>query len=191
MTPPAGPDPADASTYSELYRSGEGSARPRGAGDERAAGSSWRWFSLNLGAGLPLGFLWWVLAPGGLNLITRDASLASGTNSQTWLPRDLVLAGLFVLTGCLVAVLLTSRRTGPLRPPSIVLAVAGSALGAVLAWRVGLLAAEWWGAAEDASANPSIVFSLRSHAVLLLWPAAIAATTFGITLVRLLRDHRR
>jgi hypothetical protein len=57
----------------------------------------------------------------------------------------------------------------------------------VIAWRVGILAAGWWGIAEDASANPSIAFSLRAYPVLLVWPAATAMSVFVVNLLSLIR----
>ena len=79
---------------------------------------SWPWAAGIIGTGIPAGLLWWLLAPGGMNLLSGNAALASGTNSAGWLPRDLVLAGLFVFAGCGLGVRLpgrlsTSRRSMP------------------------------------------------------------------------------
>ncbi|MBT2532821.1 hypothetical protein J7E83_11945 [Arthrobacter sp. ISL-48] len=135
-------------------------------------------------AGLPVGLLWWLLAPGGLNLLTRDPSLAVGTNPQVWLPRDLTLAGLFIFSGCLLAVFLTDKTRGfPQR--DLMLGLAGALVGALLAWQTGILAARWFGAPADTSANASVAFSLRSVAVVLLWPGATAAAVFIISLLNL------
>jgi hypothetical protein len=128
--------------------------------------------------------LWWLLAPGGLNLLTRDPSLAVGTNPQVWLPRDLTLAGLFIFAGCLLAVFLTDKtRRFPQR--DLVLGLAGALVGALLAWQTGILAARLWGAPADTSANASVAFSLRSVAVLFLWPGATATAVFVISLLNL------
>jgi hypothetical protein len=138
-------------------------------------------------AGIPLGLLWWVLAPTGVNLLSGDPELASGTNPDGWLPRDLVLAGLFLFAGCLTGVLLSGKGTYGPGIRNLVLAIAAGALGAVIAWRVGMLAGEWWGRDEDTSANASIAFSLRSYSVLLIWPAATALAVFVVNLTSLLR----
>jgi hypothetical protein len=129
-------------------------------------------------AGVPLGLLWWVLAPSGLNLLTRDPALASGSNTASWLPRDLVLAGLFLLAGCIAGVLVSGSKHAEPAPRTVLLAVLAAALGAVLAWGTGVLSGHWWGAPADTSANASIAFALRSHAVLAIWPAALAVAVF-------------
>ncbi|RAM37539.1 hypothetical protein [Arthrobacter globiformis] len=157
-----------------------------GHGARRQPGRGYAWAAGILGAGIPAGFLWWLLAPGGQNLISGDSALSSGTNSQGWLPRDLVLAGLFVFAGCLVAVLLSGRRDGGTRG-LLLLSVAASAAAAVLAWQTGVLAGRWLGAPQDTSVNASAGFSLRSLTVLVLWPAAVAAGFFVLHIIGLLR----
>lgn len=163
----AGSPPA----YGELYR-----------GD----GRSWRQPAVIAAAGIPVGLLWWLLAPGGLNLLSGDPSLASGTNAEGWLPRDLVLAGLFLLAGCLTGFLLNGKRAGAPAPGTVLFAVIGGALGAVIAWQAGMLAGNWWGPAEDTAPNASIAFSLRAFAVLAIWPAAVAISVFVANLLSLL-----
>jgi hypothetical protein len=142
----------------------------------------WLLFAVPAAAGIPAGILWWVLAPGGLNLITRDPALATGSNPSVWLPRDLTLAGLMILAGCLLAVFVADRRRA--RPEaSVVLALAGALAGSLLAWQAGMLAARLWGAPVDASVNASIAFSLRALPVLLVWPAATAISVFVLELL--------
>lgn len=136
-------------------------------------------------AGIPLGVAWWLLAPSGLNLLSGNPELASGMNTTGWLPRDLVLAGLLLLAGCLTGVLISGKDGPTVR--NIVVAVLCGGVGSVIAWRVGILAAGWWGTAEDASANPSIAFSLRAYPVLLVWPAATALSVFVVNIVSLMR----
>src|SRR5687767_12715115 len=89
---------------------GVDASRARSSRRRQRSPRSWRWLAGIVGSGVPAGVLWWLLAPGGLNLVTGDAALASGTNTEVWLPRDLVLAGLFLGAGCLVAVLLAGRK---------------------------------------------------------------------------------
>jgi hypothetical protein len=160
-------------------------------GTRRLPGKGWAWAAGIICAGIPAGLLWWLLAPGGQNLISGNSALSSGTNSAGWLPRDLVLAGLFVFAGCLVAVLLSGRRNGGTRR-MLVLSVAASAAAAVLAWQTGVLAGRWLGGPQDTSANASVAFSLRSPTVLVLWPAAVAAGFFVLRIIGILRssvDH--
>ncbi|WP_066285751.1 hypothetical protein [Arthrobacter sp. B6] len=146
----------------------------------------WAWFAAATAGGIPVGLLWWLLAPGGLNLITRDPALGEGTNPDVWLPRDLTLAGLFVLAGCLLAVFVTDKSRRP-RQEDLLLALTGSLAGAVVAWQVGMFASQLWGAPADTSLNASVAFSLRSLPVLLLWPAATAIGTFAFSLLTLLK----
>ncbi|GAB13924.1 hypothetical protein ARGLB_051_01050 [Arthrobacter globiformis NBRC 12137] len=155
-------------------------------GARRRPGKGWAWAAGIIGAGIPAGLLWWLLAPGGQNLVSGNSTLSSGTNTAGWLPRDLVLAGLFVLAGCLVAVLLSGRRDGGTRR-MLLLSVAASAAAAVLAWQTGVLAGLWLGGPQDTSANASVAFSLRSLTVLVLWPAAVAAGFFVLRIIGLLR----
>ncbi len=142
----------------------------------------WRGLALIVAAGLPVGLLWWVLAPTGLNLITRDPALASGNNPGAWLPRDLVLAGLFLLAGCVAGVLVAGNAPATLRAATVILAVAAGAAGALLAWGTGVYAGSLWGGGEDTSASAGIAFSLRAHALLAIWPAATALAIFLATL---------
>jgi hypothetical protein len=125
-----------------------------------------------------VGLLWWVLAPSGLNLLSGDPAMASGSNVSAWLPRDLVLAGLFLLAGCITGMLVSGTRPDGPTARAVVLAVASAAVGALVAWGVGVLAGQWWGAPQDTSANASVAFSLRSYQLLAVWPAAVALAVF-------------
>ena len=155
-----------------LWRASTG--RPRAA-------VPWTGLALTAAAGLPVGLLWWLLAPTGLNLLTRDPALATGSNPETWLPRDLVLAGLFLLAGCLSGVLISGNRPARLGTAAVILAVAAGAVGALLAWGTGVFAGSWWGGQVDTSASASIAFSLRAYAMLVIWPAAVAIAIFFST----------
>jgi hypothetical protein len=129
-------------------------------------------------AGVPVGLLWWLLAPSGLNLLTGNPDLATGTNTATWLPRDLVLAGLCLLAGCIAGSLVSGSKHHQPTTGTVLLVVLAGAAAALLAWGTGVLSAQLWGAPADTSASASVAFSLRSYAVLALWPAAIALAIF-------------
>lgn len=156
------------------------------AAGRRSSRLPWKWFAVAAAAGVPVGLLWWLLAPGGLNLMTRDPEYASGTNPELWLPRDLTLAGLLMFAGCLAAVLLTDKD-GRAAQAAFLLCLAGGLAGAVVAWQTGMLAAQLWGGPADTSVNASVAFSLRSLSVLLIWPAATAVSVFVLSLLHLLR----
>jgi hypothetical protein len=155
----------------------DGHGAPVGPG-RGVRGAPWRQAAAIAAAGVPLGLLWWLLAPSGLNLLTRDPALASGSNTASWLPRDLVLAGLFLLAGCIAGALVSGSKHAEPAARTVVLAVLAAALGSLLAWGTGVLSGHWWGAPADTSANESIAFSLRSYSVLAIWPAALSLAVF-------------
>src|SRR5918993_896525 len=138
MSQPASASPAGPPEAAEaaLRRTSPRSAA-RSPRRQQRASRRWLWPAAITGSGVPTGVLWWVLAPGGLNLLSGNEALASGTSTQVWLPRDLVLAGLFVVAGCVVAVLLAGRKDAG-SPRMLMLSVAASAVAAVLAWQTGL-----------------------------------------------------
>ncbi|MEV5050785.1 hypothetical protein [Arthrobacter sp. LAR12-1-1.1] len=153
--------------------------RPASPEQQRGPGGNpWRKAAVIAAAGVPVGLLWWLLAPSGLNLLTGDPDLAAGTNTATWLPRDLVLAGLCLLAGCIAGSFVAGTKHHQPGPGTVILVVLAGAAGALIAWGTGVLSAQWWGAPADTSASASVAFSLRSYAVLAIWPAAIALAIF-------------
>ncbi len=185
MTQPAvhGQHPDDAPQTARQATGSRRAAR-RYAGGRPAHGGgaeplSWRKAAVIAAAGVPVGLLWWLLAPSGLNLLSGNPELRSGGNTEGWLPRDLVLAGLFLLAGCIAGAVASGtqapRAVRPGRPPG---------RGRRRSWAPsspggpGVLCGLWWGTPEDTSASASIAFSLRSFAVLAIWPAATALAIF-------------
>ncbi|MCZ2402373.1 hypothetical protein IV498_04040 [Paenarthrobacter sp. Z7-10] len=140
-----------------------------------------RWFSSTAAAGIVVGALWWCLAPGG-------AFYGSGSDTAVWLPRDLVLGLIGLVAGIVTAALLLPQRRNAGSYTKILAAVAGSAAGSVIAWRLGTLAGDLWGHVPANPASDSIAFSLRSVSVLTLWPGICALIIFAVTLVSLLRS---
>lgn len=140
-----------------------------------------RWFSLTAAAGIPVGLLWWFLAPGG-------AFYASGENADTWLPRDLTLGLIGLVAGLVVAGLLFPKRRAPGASSKVNAAVVGSIVGSLVAWQVGVLAGSWWGHAPANPVSDSVLFSLRSYSVLAIWPGAAALASFFLNLGSLLRS---
>lgn len=149
----------------------------------------WALLAIPGAAGVPAGILWWLLAPGGMNLLSRDPALGDGANPDVWLLRDLTLAGLLVFAGCLLAVFLTDRKQ-PEPQAALLMGLVGGLCGAVLAWQTGIVSAQLLGPPVDASAHASVAFSLRSLSVLLVWPAATALSVFVLELMNLLGKQR-
>lgn len=157
-------------------------AAPAGpAGTRNRGRTAWRRAAVIAGAGIPVGLLWWLLAPSGLNLLSGNETLRNGSNTEAWLPRDLVLAGLFLLAGCIAGGLSAGSQHEEPSGGDVALAVLAGAAGALIAWGTGVLCGAWWGTAEDTSSNASVAFSLRSYAVLAIWPAAVALSIFLAT----------
>ncbi len=143
----------------------------------------WAWAVIPAVGGIAVGVAWWLLAPGGRNLLSGNPAFGTGADPASWLPRDLTLAALFLLPGCFTAVLLDGRQYQRHPVWRLLLAVIGSATGAALAWGTGVLVGHWWAGPVDTSANPSIAFSLRSWTVLLVWPGSLALSAFILSLM--------
>ena len=162
--------------------------RHRGA----AASTSWSgWPAFFAAAGAGAGILWWLASPGG-------AFYGDGTDVNVWLPRDATLALLLTVAGVLTAVralrgplALRGRwgRRGPrgqrgrrtaerLSLPLYVGLLLGALAASVLAWRMGVFAGDLFQTPPDNMAHPSMVFSLRSPTVLILWPLSASAIIF-------------
>jgi hypothetical protein len=142
-------------------------------------GGAWlRWFSFSALAGIGLGALWWLAAPGG-------AFYGDVQDYNTWLGRDLVLGALAVAGGLASGCLLVGagRRRGTVSAAHFAAVVLGALLGSVLAWRTGVFAGDLFHVPPANMASPSMVFSLRVPSVLLLWPLACAAAVFVWTTV--------
>lgn len=183
MTQPAvhGQLPQDAAQDTPripLPGSGPDAAAGRPVHEAGVRAGTWRKAAVIAAAGVPVGVFWWLLAPSGMNLLSGDPELRSGGNTEGWLPRDLVLAGLFLLAGCISGAVATGSKHNAPSGRDVLLAVGAGAVGALAAWGTGVVCGLWWGTPEDTSASASIAFSLRSFAVLAIWPAAVALTIF-------------
>lgn len=158
---------------------GTGAGTGTGTGAKYAAtAATWRkWLGVTLTLGAIMGAAWFVLAPGG-------AIYGEGKDFATWFPRDATLAVLLLVAGVLSAVLLLlqarkDRRVWASATPTLALLVGGLA-GSVLAWRVGVFAGDLFLTVPTNLPSPSMIFSLRSPSVLLLWPLASAAVLFVV-----------
>lgn len=181
QVPPALPTPPPVSaelSRSELRRGYPTRRRSAWSPAPQATDSRTHWrhglgFSAVLGA--VLGVAWWLLAPGG-------AFYGDGEDYTAWFPRDAVLAVLMVAGGILSAVwLLRQRRVsahGPLPMAAFAAMVVGGFAGSVIAWRMGVFAGDLFHTPANNLPHPSMVFSLRSQTVLILWPLASVITAF-------------
>jgi hypothetical protein len=131
-------------------------------------------------AGVPAGLLWWWLAPRADFRITADGPVPIGTPSGELLFADdavlaLILAGFGLLAGALVWRL--RRRRGV----AVLLALAlGTALAAVVAWRLGELLGP-----GPTEAELSDVGGVVTTALHLGSPQALAVGSFAALLVYL------
>ncbi|WP_051388764.1 hypothetical protein [Arthrobacter sp. 35W] len=144
--------------------------------------SLWRWFTSTAAAGIVVGALWWVLAPGG-------AFFGSGEDFNLWLPRDLVLALLGALAGVVVAAVLLPQLRSMGSAAKAMAAVLGSGMGSLAAWQLGLFAGSLWQHVAADAPSASIAFSLRSTSVLLVWPGTAALVLFAAALLSMLRSN--
>ncbi|MFI5084368.1 MAG: hypothetical protein ACHP7K_00405 [Actinomycetales bacterium] len=138
-----------------------------------------RWFSSPAAAGVLVAVLWWLLAPGG-------AFYGAGTNTADWLPRDLVLGLLGAAAGIATACFLLPQRRLRSAWTKILAAVLGCCAGSVIAWQLGTFAGSIWGPAAASGTSDSVAFSLRSYAVLAVWPGVCALILFLTTLASML-----
>lgn len=122
-----------------------------------------------------------MLAPSG-------AFYGSGEDVSTWLPRDLVLAGLGLVAGIVTAFLLLPQRRRTGAAFKVLVTVIGCAVGSIIAWQLGTLAGALWGHTPAHPASDSIAFSLRTYSVLAIWPGSCALILFIGTLGSLLRS---
>lgn len=129
----------------------------------------------SLCGGLLAGTLWWLLAPGG-------AFYGDPADPQSWFARDAVLGMLLAAAGLvsgMAAVRGLSRRPDGV-PMLLVLGVlAGGFLGAVAAWRMGDFSADLFGHVPAQIPHESAHFSLRSGAVLIIWPLVSIIVMFA------------
>lgn len=133
-----------------------------------------RWTVFPVLAGLVLGTVWAVAAPGGL-------LYGSGSDYQSWDERDLIFAGLGLLAGLVIAVVLAAtRRRGGLANRGVA-ALGGSVLGTFAAWGTGVGLTGILGARGVNPAVPETVFGLQALSSLAVWPAVVATAVLALT----------
>jgi hypothetical protein len=126
-------------------------------------------------AGVPVGLLWWWLAPRAEFHITADGPIADGVPSPELLVADDgVLALLLAALGLLVGIL--GWRLRHRRGLAVLLALAfGSALAGVVAWRLGVLLAPPPSRAEVSHVGGTVTTGLSLGALPVLAVAPFVA----------------
>lgn len=152
----------------------EGEAGPQRRDDPNERMSLIRWTVYPVLAGLVLGTVWAVAAPGGL-------VYGSGTDYTMWDERDLVFAALGLLAGLAVAAVLAATRRRHGLPNRGLAAVAGSALGTFAAWGTGLGLTRVLGARGVDPSVAESAFGLQALSALAVWPAVVALAVLALT----------
>ncbi len=147
--------------------------------------------ALCAGTGVVAGVLWSVLAPRATWRAQDAGAALDGLTNQAFIGADGTLGALCLGAGALTA--LAGSALGGRRPvPLLAGLVAGGLLGAVLAWRTGVLLAP---DAVQALARERPVgtafeggLRLRAPGVLLLWPIAAAVVVLAVAAGRARRS---
>ncbi|MUL40810.1 hypothetical protein FZ103_06375 [Streptomonospora sp. PA3] len=140
--------------------------------------------------GVPLGLLWWLLAPRPRVTVGRDGGILPFPVSETNFAVDgyftLIMMGAGLLCGYGVYLLqyrLAARDATDLRMACLLGMAAGSAIGSLAAWQVGTLidAGDFQRAVEAAEPGEVIRSGLRLHALsaLVAWPF-VAVLQYGL-----------
>lgn len=133
-----------------------------------------RWAVLPAVAGLVVGTVWPLAAPGGL-------VYGAGTEYRTWDERDLLFASLGALAGLVMAVVLAATRRRAGLPGRGLAALAGSVAGTLAAWGTGVGLTRVLGARGVSSSVAESSFGLQALSALAVWPAIVALAVLALT----------
>lgn len=136
-------------------------------------------------AGLPLGLLWRVVAPLP-RIVKRPDGLyqAGGEGNEAAIAADGWFALLALVTGIVIA-LVVYLRTRPGRVPPLLALAVGGLLGAVVAWRLGVLLGP--GPIVETARGLAVgkrfdgPLKVSAPAVLLAWPMGAVITYFAVS----------
>ncbi|GAB4100433.1 hypothetical protein [Sinomonas halotolerans] len=143
-------------------------------GHGRARASLLRWTLAPTAAGLLLGVLWWLAAPGGI--LHGD-----GSDLTSWDERDLVFAALGAVAGGVTVTVLAAGRARSGLPDRGLAALAGSVAGSALAAGMGLALGRIVGSRGADAAVPGSDFGLQALSAAAVWPAVTALGVLALT----------
>ncbi len=145
------------------------------------------WLALGMIAvGIPVGVVWWRLAPRGEVTVVDGGVVLSETASQAFVAADGWFAFLTLAAGILCGTVVAVRRRPDGIPAAIALTV-GGVIAAIVAWRVGVFLGRQPDALDKARSSSvgtvlPVGLRLRATGVLLTWAIGAIATFFAATL---------
>ncbi|GAA1339720.1 hypothetical protein GCM10009611_08960 [Arthrobacter roseus] len=125
------------------------------------------------GLGLPLGALWWLIAPGG-------AAYSDSGDPTVWLAQEMTLAVIMLVTGIVVGCVVSTRPGGSVAIRTVA-TVLGAVVGSVMAWQLGTLLGSLTSEPNDGHMGLDTGFGLRSVSILVLWPFATAVVVLVLS----------
>lgn len=134
---------------------------------------------------VPVGVLWWALTPDMRLVVVSGVAYPAEPDGSSAVAADRIFCALTLAAGLLTG-LAAGLRPRWRDPVTVVALVAGGALAAILAWRLGvqLGPASVTNRARDAADNTHLTGPLRvrATAVLLAWPIAALVTFLALVL---------
>jgi hypothetical protein len=135
-----------------------------------------RWLLAPLVAGVLLGVVWWLAAPGG-------RLYGDGSNYEEWLPRDLVFTGLAAVAAVVVVIFVVRAHVRFGFAARYLAAFVGSGIGSLLMWLTGTGLGQTAGSSRTDPSVPGSAFGLYTLSALALWPAIVAIVILALVTV--------
>ncbi|WP_138413842.1 hypothetical protein [Sinomonas gamaensis] len=131
------------------------------------------WLAAPAVAGVPLGLVWWLAAPGG-------RLQGDGSDYHAWLARDLVFAALAAFAALVVVVFVVRANSRGDFAPRQLSALIGSGVGSVLMWLTGVGLGQAFGTLRTDPSVDGSAFGLQALSALALWPGIVAVVILGL-----------